>query len=338
MELGAFLWIPQTTGIESMIGSADGPLSAGYCRFEGSSFPYSLWPVAGKNLLQNWIERIERLGIQVLGVKNNSPNKVGDFAPFLASGKQGVERFLFISLRDYAEIDLTDLVHFHRETRNRMTEAIDEKGPLGVQIIDRALLPSIAMPFPKINGDVKQYRFAGYVKRMMSARSYRDLVSDALGGRCALRPHGSRINDDVWVSEDALVADSVRFAGPCYVGAGAELRAFVSVGPYSSIEENCTIDCGTTIEGSSILPQTYLAAGLNVRRCIVDMPFLEHLDSGTIVDLEAAGFARRNQIRNKSHSNRDSRPPISEEKTAAMDPPGLGWHSNVAARIALSNA
>jgi carbonic anhydrase/acetyltransferase-like protein (isoleucine patch superfamily) len=323
------------------MGLAHALESGAYERSEANSSPYSLWPVAGKNLLQNWVERIERLGIQVLGVEKSSPNKIADCVSVLDAAKQGVEKMLFISLRDYAEIDLTDLVYFHRQTRNRITEAIDAKGPLGVQIVDRALLPGIAMPSTATKGSErggKQYRFAGYVKRMMSGRSYRDLVSDALGRRCALRPHGSQINEDVWISENALVADSVRFTGPCYVGAGTELRPFVSVGSDSSIEENCTIDCGTAVEGSSILPQTYLAAGLKVQRCIVDMPFLEHLDSGTIVDLEAAGLARRSQARSKSRSNRDSRPPITDEETTVMIPPGLGWNSDVAARIALSHA
>lgn len=290
MELGAFVLIPQVS--ESRVHSRGHSNLAGLAQQE-AVYASPLWPVLGKNLLQHWMEKIRRLGIQVMSIGEGAPasprSLMSDF------GRQGLERFLVVCLKAYAEIDLPDFVRFHRETRNPITEAIDQEGPLGVRLMDRASLsPGASCAIePSGPGPFAEYRVAGYVKRMMSPQSYSDLVSDALGGRCALQPVGSQLSEGIWVDEGASIARSVRLTAPCYIGSKTTLHDCVSVGPFSSVESNCIIDCGTTIEGSSVLPHSFLAAGLNVRRSIVDGPCLEHLDTGTSVNLQAFGLGRR---------------------------------------------
>ena len=290
MELGAFVLIPEV--LEGSVRSRSHSNSLGQPERE-VVYPSPLSPVLGKNLLQHWTEKIRRLGIQVMSVGEGAPaGATGLFSNF---GRQGLERLLVVCLKAYAEIDLLDFVRFHGETRKAITEAIDQEGPLGIRLVDRASLSPGASGAIESSGPGRfaEYRVAGYVKRMMSPQTYSDLVSDALGGRCALQPVGSQVAEGVWVSEDAWMERSVRLTGPCYVGSKTMLHDCVSVGPFSSVENNCIIDCGTTIESSSILPQTFLAAGLNVRRSIVDGACLEHLDTGTTVNLQAFGLARR---------------------------------------------
>jgi len=290
VELGAFVLIPQVSEAGVRSTGKRKPLNQ---LQPTAAYPSPLWPVLGKNLLQHWMEKIRRLGIQVMSVGEDMP--AGAETLFSNFARQGLERFLVVCLKAYAEIDLTDFVRFHRETRNPITEAIDQEGPLGVRLVDRASFSPGASCARESDGlgRFAEYRFAGYVKRMMSPQSYSDLVSDALKGRCALQPVGSQVGEGVWVGEGLCMARSVRLTAPCYVGSNTILRDCVSVGPFSSVENNCVIDCGTTIESSSVLPQSFLAAGLNVRRSIVDGPYLEHLDTGTTVDLQAFGLGRR---------------------------------------------
>ena len=290
MELGAFVLIPQVSEGSVRFRRNAKPTSQ---LQQTAVYPSPLWPVLGKNLLQHWMEKIRGLGIQVMSVGEDIPASAETL--FSNFARQGLERFLVVCLKAYAEIDLTDFVRFHRETCNPITEAIDQEGPLGVRLVDRASFSPGASCASESEGlgRFAEYRFAGYVKRMMSPQSYSDLVSDALKGRCALQPVGSQVGEGVWAGEGLRMARSVRLSAPCYVGSNTILRDCVSIGPFSSVENNCFIDCGTTIESSSVLPQSFLAAGLNVRRSIVDGPYLEHLDSGTTVDLRAFGLGRR---------------------------------------------
>src|ERR1700728_4113197 len=52
---------------------------------------------------------------------------------------------------------------------------------------------------------------------------------------------------------------------------------------------DCVVDCGTTVERSTVLPYTYLAPGLLIRQGLVGGEDLENLEWGTVVDMQPAG-------------------------------------------------
>jgi hypothetical protein len=295
VELGAFVLVPES----SLVG--DTAVSAAARRASGDQ-TVRFWPVVGKSLIDEWVERVRRIGVQVLSIAHGPRAKSQEIVRNLA--KNGVEQILVISLKAYAEIDLDEFMHFHRYAGASSTEAFDPEGSLGVEVVNRASLFTENDSRARASGAAK-YRFSGYAKRLRSTQTYRDLVSDALSGRCALTPRGSQIEENVWIGEETQIAPSVRFLGPCFVGDRTAVRDFVTIGPFSSVENECRIDCGTVVEGSSILPNTFLAAGLNVRRSIVDGPRLEHLDSGTIVDLRASSLGRRFHPKPKARGRRD---------------------------------
>ncbi len=124
MELGAIVVVPENP----------------YCKLGGTgwsgevSHPLPLWPVAGKNLVQDWSEKVRRIGASLVAVTpgGETPAANRKFQAAWNLAKQGVERLLVISLKSYAEIDLIDFVKFHQERRNSATEACDTEGPLGV--------------------------------------------------------------------------------------------------------------------------------------------------------------------------------------------------------------
>ena len=86
---------------------------------------------------------------------------------------------------------------------------------------------------------------------------------------------------------------SVQIEAPCYIGPRARVKAGVGIRGCSSIERDCEIDLGTTLDHASILPNTYVAPGLYVRESVVDGTKLENLARGVELDLGTAGLLAR---------------------------------------------
>jgi carbonic anhydrase/acetyltransferase-like protein (isoleucine patch superfamily) len=257
--------------------------------------------VLGNDLLQPWMDRIRKLGVQSLWLTSN-PRDEGVAGSALAGlAREGIERLLVIKLKSYAEMDLADLLRFHCEARNPVTETEDARGQLGVCVLDHLALhasgekyaPSCA---PAESGH-SRYQFRGYAKRILSARERQELVGDALTGACAMRPLGTQIREQVWVGEGVNLAGSVRVIGPTYIGARTIVRAGATIGPFASVEHDCVVDCGTTVERSTVLPYTYLAPGLLIRHQLVDGGYLEDLNWGTVADLQPTRLGSRIQRR-----------------------------------------
>jgi len=201
-----------------------------------------------------------------------------------------------IELKSYAEMDLADLVRFHCERRSPVTEAHDAGGQLGVRLLDRPALHATAGKHESSGSSESAqtpYQFSGYSKRILSAKERQELVGDGLTGACAMRPMGTQIREQVWIGEGVKVATSARITGPTYIGARTIIRAGATIGPFASVERDCVVDCGTTVERSTVLPNTYLAPGLLIRNGLVDGGHLEHLGLGATADLESAGLGSR---------------------------------------------
>jgi hypothetical protein len=299
VQLGAVVLIPPTLPNESHHPPRGD-------RAGSSMQPLPLWPIVGRNLVQEWINRIRRVGVEVLSITHRTHSLGPD--PALGLARNGVEQFLVISLQSYAEIDLLDFLRYHRERRSTATAAFNQDGPLGVEVLSRTSLTfnhAAAWNVPADNVRTSEYRFDGYAKHLRSAKGYRDLVTDALSRQCALTPRGSQFGPATWVSENAKIGRGVRFDGPCFVGSDTILHEGVTLGPFTSVEDGCVIECGTMIEGSTVLPQTFLAAGLSVRRAVVDGSQLEQIDSGIVADLGSAGLARRLPLRGKANLEHD---------------------------------
>ncbi|MGC2195654.1 MAG: hypothetical protein WA628_13330 [Terriglobales bacterium] len=214
------------------------------------------------------------------------PTRIVDWA------KEGVEQILLILSASYAEIDLTDFINFHHQGRNGITRVFDKQGPVGITLLNRgAVLKNGAR---LVQGSPSsRYDFRGYVSRLSSTTAYSQLVQDALEGRCRIQPAGFQADEKVWIDPSAYVDPSVQIQGPCYVGAHSRLNAGVIVTGYSSIERNCEIDIGTTLDHACVLPNTYLAPGLHVRNSVVNGTRLEQLDRSVTVDLGPMGLSAR---------------------------------------------
>jgi carbonic anhydrase/acetyltransferase-like protein (isoleucine patch superfamily) len=281
----------------------------------------SLLPVLGNDVLRTWTERIHKLRVPRFWL---TPAVDDDNEIISALGKlasQGIERLLMIKLKSYAEMDLFDLLRFHSQKRNSVTEAHDSRGRLGVCVFDYAALSrageknNCAIP---VGGEHKLYPFRGYAKRILSATERQELVGDALTGACAMRPMGKQIDEQVWVGEGVNLADSAKVIGPTYIGDRTIVRAGATIGPFASVERDCLVDCGTTVERSTVLPSTYLASGILVRHALVDGGYLEDLRCGAVADLLPSGLAGRMR-RSDAASRAASEPAVSRVGNVVSD-------------------
>ena len=317
VELGSVVVVPAR---EDVLGTHEARphVSAG---FENPRPFYSTeMPVLGNDILRSWIERVRKLGVQSLWLTSDAGNGGAGGSALDELARQGVERLLVIKLKSYAEMDLTDLLRFHCERRNPVTEAQDSRGQLGVCLLDhRALRATAEKPessFAPTDSGRIPYRFSGYAKRILSASERQELVGDALTGGCAMRPVGTQIREQVWVGEGVNLAPSARLIGPAYIGARTTVRAGATVGPFASVESDCIVDCGTTVERSTVLPHTYLAPGLLIRHGLVDGAQMEDLVWGVVADLQLAGLGSRIQRRESGRPLR--RPTFRESASGAF--------------------
>lgn len=257
----------------------------------------SRMPILGNDVLRAWMKRIRTLGVQNLWLTSTPANGRGTWFALADFARQGIERFLIIKLKSYAELDLADFVSFHRESRNSVTEAQDGRGLLGVSLLDRAALLCDKQLESQDAGERNPYEFRGYAKRILSARERQELVGDALIGACSMRPRGTEIRKQVWVGRDVQLAESAKIIGPSYIGERTVVRAGATIGPFASVERDCVVDCGTAIERSTVLPFSYVGPGLLIQHKLQDGRYLVDLlggeVGGEVADLQPAGLGNR---------------------------------------------
>jgi carbonic anhydrase/acetyltransferase-like protein (isoleucine patch superfamily) len=287
VELAAVVVVPEPESLISETHTSSIP--------ENSRLPYSSrMPILGNDVLRSWMERVRKLGVPNLWVHAAVSDADESRSRWAQLAGQGIKRLLTIKLKSYAEMDLADLLRFHCEKQNPVTEAHDAHGRLGVSLMDCVALGASQEKCADSNassdGARIPYQFHGYAKRILAAKQRQELVGDGLMGACAMRPFGTEIREQVWIGEGVDLADSARVIGPSYIGAHTVVRAGATIGPFASVERDCMIDCGTTVERSTVLPATYLAPGLLIRDALVDGRYLEDLSWGIVADLQPAGL------------------------------------------------
>jgi len=299
VELSVVAVVPSQDDFE---GSGAMCLPAADCA--GMTVGSSRKPILGNDVLKSWADRVRELGVRSLWLASGGRDGKVNTSTLAEFVRQGVERLLLIKLKSYAELDLADLLRFHSDRGNPITEAQDARGELGISLVDRIALHSgtEALAFSGVSekGQMHQfmpYQFSGYAKRIVSATERQELVGDGLTGACAMKPLGTQIRDKVWVGEGVKIAPSARIIGPVYIGARTTIGAGATIGPFASVEHDCVVDCGTTVEQSTVLPNSYLAPGLLLRNSQVDGRHLEHLRWGAVADLQPAQLGRRIQPR-----------------------------------------
>ncbi len=298
--VGALREEAETAGNNGRIGSAE--------RFAG--IPLALLDVAGKSVVQHVSDRLRRAGVDAITTlateKPRDEAGIGEAeiqAEWLAGGDvwraveeafnmyagEGAESVLLLRLGPYAEFELPALLRFHFERRQTTTLIFDHNGPLDAALVQTARRNEAAFLIRnRLRGarlPTEPYVTPGYVNRLENARDLRRLAQDALLMRCGVRPHGCEVKPGVWLAEHARIHRTARVLAPAFVGAHARLRAASVVTRCSVVEHHAEVDCGTVLEDATVLPYTYVGAGLDAAHAVAGWGRVAHLRRNVEVEI-----------------------------------------------------
>ncbi len=294
MELGAIIIVgrnPAKQGVPSHTGGHKTASST------SPSTPIVCWDLLGESVLRRTVGQLRDSGVQLISVLDSAAQKQGNGQPWeravLDYAHSGVEQIMLLELNSYAEINIYELMKFHRDSGCPVTNVADDRGLLGTTVLSTSALDhdgDIARRLSALSSCSSTFEFSGFVHRLSTAADYRQLVHCALAGMCTVRPVAREIQPGVWIGEGARVHSSVRVLGPCFLGARTRLKAGSVIAPGTAIERECEIDCGTVIESASILPRTYVAPGLRISNAVVQGSRFIHLGRKLEVELGVTGL------------------------------------------------
>ena len=281
-----------------LIGNPD-PLDTAACSADTESFsglPLSLLPVLGKPLLHRFADRLKKAGVDSIAVINtgecSSPlaedARRSDFKWKNVSAQQawreaeeqfdefvhsGADLVLLVRLGAYAEVEIDPLIQFHLDQRNHVTQVAKDDGALELFVLsssrrnDAAFL--IRNKLAKMRVAAKPFITHGYVTRLQNAADFRRLILDSFSLRTSIQPIGEQLRPGIWIGTGARVHRSARLVAPCYIGPYSKVRKGALITRGSSVEHHSVIDCGSVLEASTLLPLSYLGAGLDLTHSIL---------------------------------------------------------------------
>lgn len=285
-------------------------------REEFAGVPAALLDVLGKPVAVRVAERLRRQGVdEVAIIAANTGGPAGDAlsaartpAPagvkwqvtardeewraaeqtFSEFAQNGAEVVLALRLGPYAEIDYDHLVQFHLDSGARVTAAVRDGVEFGVFAISASRRNDAAFlfrhRFTECRVPCTKYPFTGYGNALAGARGLRELARDGLLQRNDLRPAGRELKPGVFVGEGARIDRGARLVAPAFVGPRAIVRAAAVVTRCASVERYAEIDCGTVVDDASVLPFSYVGAGLDVARAVAGFRRLADLKRGAEVE------------------------------------------------------
>lgn len=186
----------------------------------------------------------------------------------------GAELVIVWRMGSYVELNVEHLLQTHLDRAARTTEVCDASGnSLDIVVVcgsrrnDAAYLLRRQLRGTRMPSCT--YQHYGYLNPLRSAADLRQLTFDGLLARNAIKPLGREIKPGVWVGNGARVQRGARLVAPCYVGPHARVRSAVVLTRATSVEHHAEIDCGTVVEGASVLPFSYVGAGLDICQSVV---------------------------------------------------------------------
>jgi carbonic anhydrase/acetyltransferase-like protein (isoleucine patch superfamily) len=283
------------TGVPPEPGTASADAVAGTPEhFSGT--PFVLLPVLGQPLVQRIADRLMQCGVDSVTVLNTadpclpliqearrsdvkwkdvSAEQVWRAAEdeFQELVQAGAELVIVIRAGAYSEVEIDPLLQFHLDRRNHTTQVIAPDGPLDFFVLsgsrrnDAAFL--LRSKLTRMRLQTQPFLSDAYVNRLRSSAEMRKLVVDSLMLKTRIQPMGEQVRPGIWIGSGARVDRSVRLVAPCYIGPHARVRAGSLITRASSLEHHTVVDCGTVVEASTVLPLSYIGAGLDLTHSVV---------------------------------------------------------------------
>jgi hypothetical protein len=270
--------------------------------------------VAGKSTLQRMAERLQQYGISSVSavVEATAPSGVRNFglpsditcvssAPdrfwktaesvFNDMAQSGAELVILIRLGAYAEADFEKLVQFHLDRKERVTRLASDTQMLEIFCISASRRNDAASLFrtqlEHCRSECPLLQHDGYLNPLATARDLRQFAIDILTRQTQTCAAGKEIKPGVWAAFGAMIEKGARVLAPAFVGSLARIRSGAVITRCSSVERHAEVDCGTVIENSTVLPFSYVGAGLDLAHSIAGMGRIVNLHRDvtvTIVD------------------------------------------------------
>lgn len=274
--------------------------------------PLATLDVAGKSTLQRMAERLQQYGIsQVtavvegaasLGVRNfGLPSEVAcvSAAPdrfwrtaenaFNEMAQNGAELVVLVRLGAYAEVDFEKFVQFHIDRGGRVTQLASGSQKLEIFCIsasrrnDAASLFRTQLSHCRIECPLHQDD--GYLNLLAGPRDLRQFAIDILTRQARTCPAGKETKPGVWIVRGAMVEKGARVLAPAFIGSMARIRAGAVITRCSSVERHAVVDCGTVVENSTVLPFSYVGAGLDLAHSVAGMGRIVNLNRDVDVEI-----------------------------------------------------
>ena len=223
---------------------------------------------------------VERLGLSFTNFSGASLVRAAE-GKFAEYAHAGAEVILVIQAGAYAEIDYEGLIQFHLESQNRVTCVSNDEGPVGVFAVSASRRNDAAYLFRHnlraCRTTSVPYVTPGYVNRLRNATDFRQLIVDAFAEMNSIRPLGREIRPGVWAGAGAYIDREARILAPAYIGARAKITKSALITRCSNVERCAFIDCGTVVENASVLPSSYVGAGLDLSNSVAGFRRIAHL-------------------------------------------------------------
>jgi NDP-sugar pyrophosphorylase family protein len=257
--------------------------------------------VLGRSVVARLIDEFGRAGFDsATQIERRSLDEAWGVATqqLLTYKNGGASAVVVVRANAYIDLDLKDLLQFHRVQRQAFTRAFDAEGdPLDVWVVDPSGIQEGTDILSALNAaSPVRYLVRGYVNRLKGPADLRRLAVDGLTSRCRLRPQGTESRPGVWMDDGAQVHKDARIVAPVFIGRGARIAEQCLITRCSSIETNCHIDYGTVVEDSSIFPNSYVGIGLDLSHSIVDGNNLLNLERGVTLEIADPCVIRQNKV------------------------------------------
>ncbi len=278
-----------------------------------NGMPLGLLDVLGKPVYVRMADRLKQSGISSVAVVGDTANvptflrgakndgvhwtQPPDANPWRTAEKAfaehveaGADLVIVVRLGAYTDIDFDEFIQVHLDQHSRVTTVCTPDGaPLDIAAIASSRRNDAAFLFRhrlrQFRTAASQYVFTGYVNRLKALGDLRQLACDAFLFRAQIPPVGAEIRPGVWVAPGARIQDGARILAPAFIGGHAKVRAAAVVTRGSVIEHHAIVDCGTIVEDSTVLPYTYVGAGLDLCHSVVGLRHVLHLRRGVETDV-----------------------------------------------------
>lgn len=304
MYIGAILTIAGSSsglGRGSQFSSRSGSLLLGR--------PVATWDLLGKSLLDRLVDRLYVFGVDRVAVifedtlYQRGQRRAGDQSEHRGSEfwntwdsvvsdylHHGMETLVLARLGPYAELDLADVLRACHQTGGDLIQVYRDESPLDFVVVRASRLRngegSYRNRLSTLLHQRRVYPMEGYFNPLSSPHDFRRLIADGMLGRCSIRPVGREIEPGIWLGQGASVDASAFVEPPVYVGAHSSLGPACKMLGLSSIEKQCEIDAGTTVERSSVLEGTYLGMGLHLQNTVAGNSKLFHLERDIEIEIQ----------------------------------------------------